>query len=69
MSYRSLRKFKQAQRDEYAEWEAKRDRELDAHLDDSPPLTEAERAAEWDLDYWSKVDEYPRTNRQLGWGL
>lgn len=60
-------KFANAQA--WRECEAKRDRELDAHLDDEPPLTEAERAAEWDDKNWDRLDAYPRTNRQLGWGL
>jgi hypothetical protein len=50
-------KFANAQA--WREYEAKRDRELDAHLDDEPPLTEAERAAEWDHDYWAKLDASP----------
>jgi hypothetical protein len=28
-------------------------------FDDEPPLTEFERAAEWDHDYWSKLDASP----------
>ncbi|MBB5414056.1 hypothetical protein [Paraburkholderia atlantica] len=50
----------------WREYEAKRDRELDEHLDDEPPLTEAERAAQWDDKHWEKVDAYPRTDRQWG---
>jgi hypothetical protein len=57
-------KFANAQA--WREYEAKQDREMDSHLDDEPPLSEAERAAEWDDAHWERVD-YPRTNRQWGW--
>lgn len=56
-------KFANAQA--WREYEAKRDRELDAHLDDEPPLTEFEKAAEWDDKHWERID-YPRTDRQWG---
>lgn len=46
------------------------DRQMDKGLDEAmgecePPLTEAERAAEWDDKHWERID-YPRTNRQWG---
>lgn len=43
----------------WREYEAKQDRELDAHLDDEPPLTEFEKAAEWDDERWQKLDAAP----------
>jgi hypothetical protein len=56
MAYRSLRKFKQQQR----EYEFLQDRAADAHLDGEPPQTEAERAAEWDDRYWDRLDAEAR---------
>lgn len=50
----------------YREWERLQDRKQDAQLDDEPPLSEAERAAEWDDQHWEKVDAYPRMWRQYG---
>jgi hypothetical protein len=49
----------------YREWERQQDRLQDKHLDDEPPLSEFEKAAEWDDAHWERVD-YPRTNRQWG---
>jgi hypothetical protein len=59
-------KFANAQA--WREYEAKRDRELDAHLDPEEPLTEFEKAAEWDDERWQKAD-YPRTDRHFGGGF
>lgn len=44
------------------------ERQVDRGLDDAmgdvqQPLTEEERAAEWDRDYWDRVDAVPRTVR------
>ncbi|NML34899.1 hypothetical protein [Paraburkholderia antibiotica] len=61
MSYRSLRKFKQAQR----EAEYRQDNLLDAHLDPEPPITEKELAEIASDKHFERVD-YPRTNRQWG---
>jgi hypothetical protein len=56
MAYRSLRKFKQQQR----EYEFLQDRAADAYFDDEPQLTEAERAAEWDDKHWERIDAEAR---------
>jgi hypothetical protein len=44
------------------------DRQMDGGLDKAmgdaePPLSEEERAAEWDSDYWDRVDAVPRSVR------
>lgn len=59
-------KFANAQA--WREYEAKQDRELDKHLDDESPLSEFERAADWDDSRWEKID-YPRTDRHFGGGF
>lgn len=57
---------KHANQSAYREWERQQDRLQDKHLDDESPLSEEEKASDWDSDYWTKVDAYPRTNRQWG---
>lgn len=53
MAYRSQRQFKQQQR----EYEFMQGRLADESFgEDEPPLTEAERAAEWDAAYWDRID-------------
>ena len=57
---------KHANQSAYREWERQQDRKQDAHLDPEPELTEAERAAEWDDQYFDRIDAYPRTHKQWG---
>ncbi|RKR46274.1 hypothetical protein [Paraburkholderia sp. BL17N1] len=48
----------------YRQLERQVDRGLDEAMGDAePPLTEEERAAEWDRDYWDRVDAVPRSVR------
>lgn len=62
MTYRSLRKFKQEQR----EYEYRKDREQDAYFgDDEPLITEAELAEIASDKHFERID-YPRTDRQWG---
>jgi hypothetical protein len=62
MAYRSLRKFKQQQR----EWEHQQDCALDAFLDPEPPITDDELAEIASDKHFERIDAYPRTNRQWG---
>jgi hypothetical protein len=44
----------------YRQFDRAMDKGLDEAMgDDEPPLTEAEKAAEWDHDYWAKLDASP----------
>lgn len=62
MAYRSLRKFKQEQR----EYGYRQEREQDAYFgDDDPPITEAELEAIASGKHFEQID-YPRTNKQWG---
>jgi hypothetical protein len=49
----------------WREYEAKQDRELDAHLDDESPLSEFEKAAEWDDERWNRLDDINATFDQV----
>ncbi|CAH2910729.1 MAG: hypothetical protein CPSOU_1841 [uncultured Paraburkholderia sp.] len=52
MGYRTLRKFKQAQR----EYEHHQDREQDRSFETEPPLTEEEREQIASDEYWRRLD-------------
>lgn len=56
MAYRSQRQFKQQQR----EYEFMQDRRADESFGEDEPLTEVERAAEWDDAYFDRLDSAPR---------
>jgi hypothetical protein len=36
-------------------------------FDDDEPLTEAERASEWDRQYWDRIDAEARISAAGGW--
>lgn len=63
MAYRSLRKFKQAQR----EYEFMQDRLADDSFEAECPLTDDELAEIASDKHFERID-YPQTNRQVrGW--
>lgn len=62
MAYRSLRKFKQEQR----EYEYRQEREQDEYFGDEPPVTDDELAEIASDKHFERID-YPRANRLGGW--
>lgn len=55
---------KHANAEIYRQFDRQMDRGLDEAMGDAEPqLTEAERAAEWDRDYWDRIDAVPRSVR------
>ena len=52
MAYRSLRKFKQQQR----EYERQQNKAQDDYFEPTEPPTEAQRASQWDSEYWQRID-------------
>ncbi|CAE6839209.1 hypothetical protein [Paraburkholderia nemoris] len=55
---------KHANAEIYRQLDRQMDRGLDGAMGDAqPPLTEEERAAAWDDQYWDRVDAAPRSVR------